>query len=68
MHLERGIRLLREGAYFEAHEELELAWRAAAPAERDFYQGLVHVAVLAAIFGLGVVWANRTVERRLVRG
>ena len=28
-----------------AHEELELAWRAAGPAEKDFFQGLVHVAV-----------------------
>src|SRR4051812_26139125 len=45
MHLERGLALIRSGDYFEAHEELELAWRAAAPAERDFYQGLVHVAV-----------------------
>ena len=43
--LEQGIGLIREGRYFEAHEELELAWRAAGPAERDFYQGLVHVAV-----------------------
>ena len=40
-----GLDLLRSGRYFEAHEELELAWRAAAPEERDFYQGLVHVAV-----------------------
>lgn len=45
MQLERGLDLIRERAYFEAHEELELAWRAAPPAERDFYQGLVHVAV-----------------------
>ena len=45
MHLRRGIDLIRAGEYFAAHEELELAWRAAAPAERDFYQGLVHVAV-----------------------
>ena len=45
MHLRHGIELIGAGAYFEAHEELELAWRAAAPAERDFYQGLVHVAV-----------------------
>lgn len=45
MHLTRGLELIRRGAYFEAHEELELAWRAAAPTERDFYQGLVHVAV-----------------------
>ena len=36
---------MRRGEFFEAHEELELAWRAAADEERDFYQGLVHVAV-----------------------
>ena len=42
---ERGLELARAGAFFEAHEELELAWRAAAAGERDFYQGLVHVAV-----------------------
>ncbi len=40
-----GLELIRRGAFFEAHEELELAWRAAPPEERDFYQGLVHVAV-----------------------
>ncbi|HSP72790.1 MAG TPA: DUF309 domain-containing protein, partial [Gaiellaceae bacterium] len=40
-----GLELIRRGAFFEAHEQLELAWRAAAPEERDFYQGLVHVAV-----------------------
>ena len=43
--LQAGLSLIRAGRYFEAHEELELAWRAAEPAERDFYQGLVHVAV-----------------------
>jgi predicted metal-dependent hydrolase len=36
---------IRAGRYFEAHEELEDAWRAAPPEERDFLQGLVHVAV-----------------------
>jgi uncharacterized protein len=36
---------MRGGHYFEAHEELELAWRAAEPEERDFFQGLVHVTV-----------------------
>jgi predicted metal-dependent hydrolase len=36
---------MRGGRYFEAHEELELAWRAAEPEERDFFQGLVHVTV-----------------------
>jgi predicted metal-dependent hydrolase len=44
-HLDAGLALLGAGRYFDAHEELELAWRAAEPAERDFYQGLVHVAV-----------------------
>jgi uncharacterized protein len=37
--------MMRSGEYFEAHEELELAWRAAEPEERDFFQGLVHVTV-----------------------
>jgi uncharacterized protein len=40
-----GLEHIRAGRFFEAHEELELVWRAAAPEERDFYQGLVHVAV-----------------------
>lgn len=40
-----GLELLRCGEWFAAHEELELAWRAADPPERDFFQGLVHVAV-----------------------
>jgi predicted metal-dependent hydrolase len=43
--LEDGLDLIRRGEFFAAHEELEDAWRAAEPAERDFYQGLVHVAV-----------------------
>jgi len=42
---ERGLELIRAGAYFEAHEELEDEWRAAEAEERDFLQGLVHVAV-----------------------
>jgi uncharacterized protein len=36
---------MRRGDFFEAHEELELAWRAAPAGERDFFQGLVHVTV-----------------------
>ena len=45
MGLERGLELIRGGAYFEAHEELEDEWRVAPEPERDFLQGLVHVAV-----------------------
>ena len=36
---------MADGAYFEAHEAFEEAWRAASSDERDFFQGLVHVAV-----------------------
>jgi predicted metal-dependent hydrolase len=43
--LERGLELIRAGEYFEAHEELEDEWREAPEKERDFLQGLVHVAV-----------------------
>jgi uncharacterized protein len=42
---EAGLALMRRGEYFAAHEELELAWRAADPHERDFFQGLVHFTV-----------------------
>jgi predicted metal-dependent hydrolase len=40
-----GVDLIRAGEYFAAHEELETAWRAAPAEDRDFFQGLVHVAV-----------------------
>jgi uncharacterized protein len=43
--LQRGLELMRRGEFFEAHEELELAWRVAPVDERDFFQGLVHVTV-----------------------
>jgi len=43
--LAEGIELIRSREYFAAHEELEIAWRSAPPDERDFCQGLVHVAV-----------------------
>ena len=45
MSLEEGLDLMRRGEYFAAHEVLEDVWRASEPQERDFYQGLVHVAV-----------------------
>ena len=45
MGLERGLELIRGGAYFDAHEELEDEWREAPTEERDFLQGLVHVTV-----------------------
>ena len=45
MPLEEGLELIRRGEFFAAHEVLEDVWREAEPDERDFYQGLVHVAV-----------------------
>jgi predicted metal-dependent hydrolase len=62
--LQRGLDLVRSGEFFAAHEELELAWRAAQETERDFYQGLVHVAVAWYQAGRG----NRTgCERQLAK-
>src|ERR1700749_1752074 len=49
----RGLEEIRAGRYFEAHEELEEAWRAASAEERDFFQGLVHVAVAGYPAGRG---------------
>jgi predicted metal-dependent hydrolase/8-oxo-dGTP pyrophosphatase MutT (NUDIX family) len=43
--LAKGLAQIQHGEYFEAHESLEDVWRAAEPAEKDFFQGLVHVAV-----------------------
>jgi uncharacterized protein len=41
----RGLELAGAQRWFEAHEAFEEAWRVAARAERDFFQGLVHVVV-----------------------
>jgi uncharacterized protein len=48
-----GLELARGGRFFEAHEAFELAWRACEGAERDFFQGLVHVVVSAYQRGRG---------------
>ena len=57
-----GLALARAGRYFEAHEAFEDAWRAAPPEERDFFQGLVHVAVAWYQAGRG---NRRGCERQL---
>jgi uncharacterized protein len=63
-----GLEHIRAGRFFEAHEELEIAWRAAAPEERDFYQGLVHVAVAWYQHGRGKpVATRRQLEKALRR-
>ena len=63
-----GLAHIRAGRFFEAHEELEIVWRAAAPEERDFYQGLVHVAVAWYQAGRGKPVATaRQLEKALRR-
>jgi len=42
---DEGRRLFAAGKYFETHEEWELVWRDAPTADRDFYQGMVHLTV-----------------------
>ncbi len=44
-HAVEGIRLFNEGKYFEAHEELETAWRAEHGPIRTLYQGILEIAV-----------------------
>jgi predicted metal-dependent hydrolase len=61
-HLSSGLDLIRSRDFFAAHEELELAWRSAAAEERDFFQGLVHVAVAWYQAGRG---NRRGCERQL---
>src|SRR5947208_6345298 len=61
-HFLSGLELIRRGEFFAAHEELELEWRAAAAEERDFFQGLVHVAVAWYQAGRG---NRRGCERQL---
>ncbi len=62
-----GLEHIRAGRYFEAHEELELAWRSAPPEERDFYQGLVHVAVAWYQAGRGRPVATESQLRKGMR-
>jgi hypothetical protein len=66
--LASGLALIRAGLYFEAHEELELAWRSASAEERDFYQGLVHAAVAWYQAGRGrQVGAARQLDKAVRR-
>jgi predicted metal-dependent hydrolase len=65
---EAGLELIRAGEYFAAHEELEDAWRAAPPEERDFLQGLVHVAVAWYQAGRGrSIGMERQLEKAIRR-
>jgi predicted metal-dependent hydrolase len=63
-----GLDLIRSGEYFAAHEELENVWRAAGADERDFFQGLVHVAVAWYQAGRGRrIGTERQLEKAIRR-
>ena len=64
----RGLAAFGRGEYFAAHEAFETAWRAAQPADRDFFQGLVHAVVFAYQTGRGkAIGAERQREKGLRR-
>lgn len=44
-YVDEAIRLFDEGDYFMAHETLEEHWIEAPEADRDFFQGLINLAV-----------------------
>jgi len=63
----RGLELGRAGAWFEAHEAFEDAWRACPDDERDFFQGLVHVVVSAYQRGRGRPVAAESQRQKALR-
>jgi predicted metal-dependent hydrolase len=66
--LRLGLAQIERGEYFEAHESLEDVWRAAESAEKDFFQGLVHVAVAWYQAGRGNrVGCERQLEKAVRR-
>ena len=40
-----GLQLFNQGEFFEAHEELEAAWRDETSSIRDLYRGILQIAV-----------------------
>lgn len=44
-YIDEGVRLINAGQYFLAHETLEEHWVEAPAGERDFLQGLIHLAI-----------------------
>jgi len=44
-HARKGLMLFNEGRYFEAHEDLEIAWREETGKVREMYQGILEAGV-----------------------
>jgi len=65
--LRKGITLFNRGQFFEAHEVLEDLWRAAAPADKKFLQGLTQLAVAFHHHSTGNLVGCRSVMARALR-
>ena len=70
-HAIEGLQLFNAGKYFEAHEALELAWRAEKESIRELYQGILEAGVVylhiqrdnyegaLKVYGRSMIWLNR---------
>ncbi len=63
----RGIELFNEGHYFEAHEELEAAWRDEQGNVRRLYQGILEAGVTYLHITRGNYWGALKVYKRSMR-
>lgn len=66
-----GIQLFNEGNFFDAHEELEIAWKEETGDIRDLYRGILQVAVTylhitrgnydgaVKVYGRSLKWTQR---------
>lgn len=62
-----GIRLFNEGRYFEAHEELEAAWKDENGKIRELYQGILEAGVTYLHLRRGNLAGAEKVFRRSMR-
>jgi predicted metal-dependent hydrolase len=62
-----GIRLFNRGLYFEAHEELEAAWRSETGRIRELYQGILEAGVTYLHLRRGNLAGAEKVYRRSLR-
>jgi uncharacterized protein len=62
-----GIQLFNEGRYFEAHEELEAAWRSERGRIRELYQGILEAGVTYLHLRRGNLAGAEKVYRRSMR-
>jgi uncharacterized protein len=62
-----GIEYFNEGRYFEAHEELEAAWKEEKGKVRHLYQGILEAGVTYLHITRGNYWGAMKVYKRSMR-